>query len=473
MRSSDGLVRRDPGWAWALAALAAGVVALKLPTLDTPAYWDEASWMHQAYGLYQQSLLNALPGLHPPATFFGHPPGLHVMVAAIWKLFGHSIEAAHLLIAAFAAMAVVFTALLGRQLFDTKTGLLAGLFLAMVPVFFAQAGMFLGDLPVTALGIAAIYFGLTKRYGWYLACAVPMVLIKETALALVAAWVLYVLLVEGWRSRDAWRRAAAFAVPVLAAVMFFAAQMAATGEPFFIYEDDVELFGFRPIHVWRQFRLITAWLFVDQLRFLFTLPALFTIARRPGAWRHPAFLLCGLVVALSGYSFSVLYQLPRYLLPVLPFLVIVGTASLLSLARRPAAQAILAAALTAVFAWSLAHQPLIGNSEVSMRYLDVVRVDLAMCRLIEARFSDATILAAFPQTHELRYPDLGYVRRRLDVGRPRSLPTSEGDLLFVSAPWGAGRRVLRSYARAEGWRLIERIGNEHDLVAELYAAPAE
>ena len=156
----------------ALLLLTALVVVAKLPTLHTPYYWDEMSWARAAHWLWEGSLRQALPGSYPPAMFFGHPPGLHVTLAALWKLTGDSdLGVAHGVALVFAVAAVCFTYRLGRLLYDTATGLLAALFLFLSPIFFAQSGMFLGDVPVTALGTMSVYYALRDRYGAY--CCVP------------------------------------------------------------------------------------------------------------------------------------------------------------------------------------------------------------------------------------------------------------------------------------------------------------
>ena len=51
--------------------------------------------------------------------------------------------------------------------------------------------MFLADIPVTALGVMSIYFALRKKYIPYLICAVFMVMIKETAMAIVFSLLVY------------------------------------------------------------------------------------------------------------------------------------------------------------------------------------------------------------------------------------------------------------------------------------------
>src|SRR5262249_22141264 len=148
----------------------------------TPLYWDEMGWATQARWLSQGNLARALPGLRPADAFWGHPPALHLTLALLAKLFGYSIALAHLIAVAFAFVGVWFSFLLGRFLYDAKTGFFAALFLFFSPVYFAQSGMFLADAPVAALGVASIYFALRRNFLAYVLTASYMVFIKETSI---------------------------------------------------------------------------------------------------------------------------------------------------------------------------------------------------------------------------------------------------------------------------------------------------
>src|SRR5438477_8140034 len=104
-----------------LLVLVFAVVAAKLPVLHMPAYWDEMAWLSQAHKLAQGPLTAVWPGRYPPGAFFGHPAGLHLILASLSRVFGFSIGLAHVVALAFAAVAVCFTFLLGRRLFDDRT----------------------------------------------------------------------------------------------------------------------------------------------------------------------------------------------------------------------------------------------------------------------------------------------------------------------------------------------------------------
>jgi hypothetical protein len=120
---------------------AALVFISKLSILDVPHYWDEMAWVSQAHWLSQVDLFRALPGLRAPDAFWGHPPGLHLTLASIAKVFGYSVVLSHLIPVCFAFLGVWFIYLLGSRLYDAKTGFFSALFLFLSPMYFAQSGM--------------------------------------------------------------------------------------------------------------------------------------------------------------------------------------------------------------------------------------------------------------------------------------------------------------------------------------------
>lgn len=455
---------------WAPLGLVALTLLCKLPTLATPAYWDEIAWLEQAHALSQRGLLTALPGLHPPAAFWGHPPGLHLSAAAIWKVVGYSLASAHLLIAGFAATGVVATYLVGRFVRDAWTGGLAALLLLFSPLYLAQSGMFLADVPITALGTLAVYLGLRGRTAGYLAAASAMVLIKETSIAFLLAFLAYLLLVDGPGSRAAWRRVLVYSAPLGLIGLFFVAQKIATGHFVFIYEFDVALFELDAAIVKSQVRSITRWIFVEQGRWLVSLLIAAALIVRREARRDRLLLLFALAVGLFGYAFSVLLYLPRYLLPVLPLFYLLGAASVMALFRRRSLQVAAAILWLGLGAASMRSHPMHRNGEFDLGYLDVVRVNREISEHLEERFPDATILAAWPQSRQLSQPRLGYVARRHDVVQFERVPApaTPAALIVVSSPWTGPQAELRAHAQSEAWRLIHR-ASRGEAVAELFA----
>jgi 4-amino-4-deoxy-L-arabinose transferase-like glycosyltransferase len=470
MQSRLGKAFASP--AFAVVSLAVATILLKLPTLDTPAYWDEMGWLRQAHWLSEGSLRRAMPGLHPAAEFWGHPPGLHLILATLGKGFGVSLQTAHALIAVFAALGVCATFLLARYWHGTRTAWLAALFLLLSPVYLAQSGMFLADVPVTALGALATYFVVKDRYVPYVACASCMVLLKETAIVLVVALLLYRFVVMSRFRQARLRDVARYGLPLAVIGAFFLLQKATTGHFFFIYDYQVELFQFTPALVRNKFGVITKWIFIDQYRFFFTALIVLNLAVNAKARRRELWLFA-FVVVLSGYSFSVLYLLLRYLLPVLPLFYILAAASILDLARGPRLQLVVACVALAMMSWSLMSQPLIMNGETTLGYLDIVAMHKAAIDRLARERPDARVLTTWPHTDELKQPLFGYVHQPIDSKPLRAeSDLREADLILVSQPASGPEVTLRELARRGAWRLIMRQEKGRAWI-ELYARASQ
>lgn len=97
------------------------------------------------------------------------------IITALWKIFGLSLWTARLVIILFSLMAVLFTYLLVREMFDREDfALLSALFTAIMPllVFFGRQVQY--DTPALGFSMAALYFfwlwkkdPKTKHFVWF------------------------------------------------------------------------------------------------------------------------------------------------------------------------------------------------------------------------------------------------------------------------------------------------------------------
>lgn len=444
----------------------------KFNTLNTPYYWDEMGWTSAAYWLSDVNLLRSVPGFHDPTTFWGHPPALHVSLAALFKLFGESIWLSHLLILCFSFLGVYFTYLLGSFFYGRKAGIFSALFLFFTAIYFAQSGMFLGDIPVTALGVMSIYFALRKKYIPYLVCAVYMILIKETAIAVVFSLLVYMFLTKRPITKYMLKEVLKYSIPMFVITAFFISQKITTGKFCCIYPFKFELFELEPGLVFRQSVLITEWLFFYQYRYIFTLLIFLNLIIYKTSRSRKELLLFFPMFIFSCYSFSFLYFLPRYLLPAFPYFYIIGAWSLVELIKSKRLQTAVGAIIIALQIYSLSGTISYGNYEWNMKYLDVVKMHETMCEYIEKEFPYARVLTVFPHTQELSRPDLGYVNRPLMVyqfkGDTNFRDFNYFDLVLFSAPADSYGDVLRDSALRSNLNLIKRL-EKGNIISELYA----
>lgn len=429
-------------------------------------------WARAAYWLSEGNLLRFIPGLHPPAAFWGHPSGLHLTLASLFKLFGQSIWISHLIILLFSFLGIYFTYLLARFLYGNTVGIFSSLFLFFSPIYFAQSGFFLGDIPVTALGVASVYFAIRKKYVPYLICAIYMVMIKETGIAIVLSLLIYFFFTEWIKLKYKSKEILIFSVPLIVITSFFIFQKIITGKFCCIYPYKFELFEVQSELIFRQFVSISKWLFVYQNRYIFTVLILLNlILIKTSRYKKENYLFL-LIFIFSGFSFTFLYFLPRYLLPAVPYLCIMGAWSISELIKSKVLQTAVGLALMVLMMNSLSGSPIYGTNEWNMKYLDVINMHKEMCKYIENNFPNARILPIFPHSSQLSNPDFGYITTPLKVlhftGDKTSGHSGDFDLILVSDPTIHVTTSLREYAGDRKLPVIKSLTNDK-VTSELYS----
>jgi len=453
-----------------VATLLGLFVMAKLPALSTPYYWDEAAaYVTPALWLAEEGLRHALPGGHPPTRFFGHPPGIYLALAAIYRTFGHSIWITHAVAVGLATVSLFLTFRVGQMIAGPAAGLLAALLLVLSPLFFAQAGLLHGDMTVTALGLCATLFYLQGRTRLYLVAAIALVLCKETGVAIVAAISAHHLAFRRERPRRA-REAVLLALPALALVAFFVVTWMATGRllnnPYFAEHAlaDVSV---------ETFRTVSGWLFERQGRWILVVVTALTVFEPPRLARRRDIALMAMLILPYWAAFSVIYFLPRYLLAAFPYVCIIAATAMVALARRTVLIPIAALiGLAAIFAREVPGDfDVPGNYETNLGYIDVVHVHAATARWLESNHANARIGAAWPLSMDLSRPALGYVAKPLHVVHVED-GREDVELLAWTAQGGPENHAILTRARAEQWHLLERFG-QGAKVAVVFAPPAK
>jgi hypothetical protein len=122
-----------------------------------------------------------------------------------------------------------------------------------------------------------------------------------------------------------------------------------------------------------------------------------------------------LLVLVNAVLFSVLggALLTRYLLPMYPLVLLVAVSTFYR--RVPYWQG-LAVFSAAAFVLGLFINPPYGYApEDNLAYAHVVRLHEAGIAQLNARYSGATVLTAWPMSDELSRPELGYLKQPYDV----------------------------------------------------------
>ena len=115
--------------------------------------------------------------------------------------------------------------------------------------------------------------------------------------------------------------------------------------------------------------------------------------------------------------------LARYLLTVIPLVVILGVSTLRRRLRYwPAAVAVIVLAFVVAWFWN---PPYGFSPEDNLAYRDFVALHENAGRFVEARYPMAHVLTAWPASDELTQPWLGYVTRPMRVVRIENFSLEE------------------------------------------------
>jgi 4-amino-4-deoxy-L-arabinose transferase-like glycosyltransferase len=438
------------------------VYLLHLTLLDLPYYWDEAGYfIPAARDIYAEGKFI------PHSTLSNaHPPLVMALIALAWKLFGFHIAVARTAMLVVASLALFGTFRLAERVANARVAAATAVCTALYPVFFAQSALAHLDMMVAALTIWGLVFYLPRtfksekvrdaetgeatkvgalesrgvRRAFSIVLFALAALAKETAVLVpltLFGWELLCLLAgrnervaalvcveRGRRGSFAWSLALLLACVPLA--LWFAYHRAQTGYTFgnpeyFRYNVESTLNISRMLEAgWGRLKHVTYHMNLWALT-LAGLAAMFLKPRRDrdGVERERiavpvqlmfAALILAHVVALSIVGGAVL---ARYMLPVLPLVVLVWVSTLW---RRVPVWPLAVALVCAAFAYRTVVNPTYAFPwEENLNYRDFIVLHRDAARFLDARDPEARVLTTWPATEELRNPYFGYTDRALKV----------------------------------------------------------
>ncbi|HEV2859513.1 MAG TPA: glycosyltransferase family 39 protein [Pyrinomonadaceae bacterium] len=424
-----------------LAALFALLLLTHLTLLGLPYYWDEAGYfIPAARDIYADG------SFIPHSTLSNaHPPLVMAYLALAWKLFGFHVEVARGAMLFVSALALTGVFRLAERVSNAWIGIATVILTAVYPVFFAQSSLAHLDMGVTALVVWGLVFYLPAREDEREAVrrVVAVALFALAALAKETA-VLVPLTLFGWeiicllvRRKEKLAKAVCLHEPrgvlwssvLLAAcvplALWFAYHRARTGytlgnPEYFRYNVESTLNVGRVLGtLWRRLGHVTFHMDLWAL----TLPAALAMllpARRDASKERPRIavpvqmtfyvLVLAHVFALSVVGGAVL---ARYMLPVLPLVVMVCVSTLW---RRVRFWVPLVALACAVFAYRTEVNPSYNYPwEENLAYRDFVVLHRDAARFLADKYPAARVLTTWPATDELTNAYYGYADRRLNV----------------------------------------------------------
>ncbi len=425
---------QSSGWArqfFLFALFFAGLMLLHAPLLRLPYFWDEAGYyVPAARDLFLTGTLI------PQSTLSNaHPPLVMAWLALAWRVFGYSTLVTRTAMLALSAFSLLGLFRLSRIAANLPVAWATTALVAIYPVYFTQSSMALVDLPAagfTVWGLAAYVEDRPwKQVVWFSLAA----LAKETAILAPLALLGWELL--GYFIRRRWlekwskilppvgRRTHALylLLTVLPLAGWYAYHYAKTGfllgnPEFFRYNVAATL---NPLRVPLALGMRLWQLFGYFGLYLLTLAGLLAMLRpaqlegktenavaRPRIpfWIQAAFL-AAVLAYLAFMSFVGGAVLARYMLPVVPLVILTLVATLW---RRVQYWKLIMGAVAIAFVAGLFSNPPYGFTlEDNLAYRDYIVMHAEASRFLAMRYSGERVLTAWPASDELTRPWLGYV----------------------------------------------------------------
>jgi Dolichyl-phosphate-mannose-protein mannosyltransferase len=389
-----------------------------------------------------------------------HPPLVIAYLALCWKLAGYSPLVTHTAMLLLAAFALLGVFRLARRVANLEVAVAATACTALYPVFFSQSSMAHVDLAAAGLTVWGLDAYIAGRWRSSAAWFSLAVLAKETALlapmALLGWHCVCPYLDRARRShhrviethrksqgevRNAfsaplcldqmrvrrWQYVASLLIPAAVLSVWYTYHFAKTGyvfgnPEFFRYNVAATLSPLRIVlalgmRVWQAFGYLHLWVLTLLMVWAMKRPPLRDgEAERPRI-ELPVQFVFGVLVVTYVAAMSVIggAVLARYMLTVVPLVVILAVSTLRRRIRRWPA---LIALVLAAFTTALFRNPPYGFSpEDNLAYRDYVEMHQHAESFLEARYAGARVLTAWPASDEISRPYLGYVARPLTVVR--------------------------------------------------------
>src|SRR6266403_680988 len=347
----------SPAWVQQFLLFAlffAGLMLLHAPLLRLPYFWDEAGYYIPAA---RDLVLTGT--LIPPSTpSNAHPPLVMAWLALAWRVFGYSTLVTRTAMLAVSAFSLLGLFRLSRIASNLPVAWATTVLVALYPVYFTQSSMAQVDLPAagfTFWALAAYIEGHTAAH-------------KEDC---------------------PWKQALWFSLAALAKETAILAPLALFGW---------ELLGYCIRRRGKENRS-------KESRWKEILPP---AGRRPRipSWIQAAFLSV-LLTYLGFMSLVGGAVLARYMLPVVPLVILVWVSTLW---RRVRYWKPIVAAVAIAFVAGLFSNPPYGFSlEDNLAYRDYIVLHAQASSFLAMRDSGERVLTAWPASDELTRPWLGYV----------------------------------------------------------------
>jgi Dolichyl-phosphate-mannose-protein mannosyltransferase len=439
----------NPGSTWASARdqllafsfIFTCVFVIHAPLLRLPYFWDEAGYFIPAA---RDLLLTG--SLIPHSTLSNaHPPLLMLWLAFWWKFSAFTPAVTRIAMLLVTAFELTGVWRLARRVANQQVAIATVVCTALYPVFFAQSSLAHLDMMAAAFTIWGLAMYIEHRPVATLVFLALAPVAKETAIITpmaLLAWEVACPLLSQWideptcfQKRD-WTRTFSLLLCWTPLLLWLTYHHHKTG--YFLGNPEYLRYNLgatlKPLRVALAV-LIRLWHLLGYLNlFVLTLLTLYAMSQpalleRDGSERQriaiPVQLAFAVVIAAHVVALSVLggAVLARYLLPVLPLVILICVSTL---RRRLRYWAWCVVSVCAAFVFALLTPPPYRIApEDTLLYRDYVLLHKQAETEIARRYPKARVLTAWPASDELTRPYLGYVKQPIGVTRIENFSEDE------------------------------------------------
>ncbi|MEK6947648.1 MAG: glycosyltransferase family 39 protein [Nanoarchaeota archaeon] len=163
---------------------------IRLVPLRTSHWWDETVYLQNAEIIYS--------GSESYNEWNFRPPLLSILITGIFYIW-HNVFVVSILIALICTLLPIFAYLIGNELYDKKTGIIAAIITAFTPFIVLNSNYIMTDVPAITLASISFYFLIKKNNsninnllsGAFLALAILM---KFTSLVIIPIYIIYFII---------------------------------------------------------------------------------------------------------------------------------------------------------------------------------------------------------------------------------------------------------------------------------------
>jgi len=395
-----------------------GFVVFKIQDLFLPYFWDEA-WSYvpaiKEMALKGPSLL---PDSISPDLYRGHPL-LFYFLSSLWmNLWGTNSWITRLFPLIISLFFLYASFLFTKKNFNYLTAIVTLFFLMIQSVFFAQSTFLLPEILLALFTVLSLKSYLDKKYISTVIWLTFALYTKESAIVIWGVITFFrsveIYKTSGVSIIEKSKRLFLFLLPLILIFIFFLIQKLMVGWYFFpehlSYLDPEEFVG--------RLSGYSSYLFIFMGRNLLTffglIAMIWLIIKKDSQLKEkqrPLLILCFFVVSYLLFSSANFYS-PRYLLSILPFVIIIWVYFLVRVTEKY--HKAFAMLLFIVIAANNIHFTLNkrGGNDHTIGYRDLISVHSGIIEYCEKlEIHDNTIYTHFLMYNNLTNPDLGYLSK--------------------------------------------------------------